>query len=450
VLRSAYLRLPYPLKVAAATAQGARLRWWRYGGGLEDRVAAVSERDRWSADRLRAWQDERLATVLAAAAAVPWYRRWFTAHPDRDPARLEDWPIVTKADVRAEQEAFVAPGGGRPRYTDHTSGTTGTPLSIVSSRAALQAWFALYEARARRWHGVSARDRWAILGGQVVARPGRRRPPYWVWNPALGQLYLSSAHVGGHAVGAMAEALRRFAPTHVVVYPSAAAALGRAGREAGVDAEGPRVVITNAEAATPTQRDDIADFFGCPVRETYGMAEMAGGASECQAGALHWWPEAGVLEVLDDDGQPVGPGREGRLVGTGLVNDVMPLVRYDTGDRGREVDWHADCDCGRTLPLLRSLQGRSQDLVLTPDGRRVFWLNPVFYDLAVAEAQIVQEQRDRVRVLVVAAPGWTSAAEEDVRRRLRDRLGDMAVTVDLVDQIPRDPTGKLRPVISRL
>lgn len=444
-----YSRLPYPAKVLAASVRGVQLRAWRYGPKSEPLVRAALERDRWSVDRWQSWQQERLAGVLAhAASSVPYYRSWFEEHTDRDRASLDDWPIVSKAQVRAHHEAFIADDAPRRRFVDQTSGTSGSPLAVHSSREALRLWFALLEARNRRWHGVSRHDRWAILGGQMVARAGRTRPPYWVRNPALHQLYLSSHNLSASTTGDYARMLRRFAPTHVVAYPSAAAHLARVGLDAGWNAHRPRVFIANAEPVTECQREVIEAYFGCPVRETYGMAEMVAAASECEAGTLHFMSDAGVVEALDPADRPVPSGEVGRLVFTGLVNQTMPLVRYDIGDRGRVPHQGDPCPCGRSLPVLEPIEGRAQDMLATPSGGRQFWNNPVFYGLPVIEAQVIQERMDRIRVLVVPASGYGPAAAATISGRLRDRLGDVRVEVESRDEIERGPNGKFRPVIS--
>ncbi len=446
-----YRRLPAPARDLAAGAQGLRLRAWRYGPGAEALVDAVLARDRWSEDRWRSWLSDRRDAVLAhSRTAVPHHRRWFAAHPGRDPTRLAHWPVLTKADVRAHPSALVADDAPRWRYRDQTSGTSGSPLSIWTSRADLRAFFALHEARTRRWHGVSRHDRWAILGGQLVVPPGRDGPPYWVHNRGLHQLYLSTHNLNPSTVGDYVAALEHFAPTHVVVYPSAAAFLARMALDAGLRAPGPQVVVTNAEPVSAGQRALIEEAFACPVRETYGMAEMAAGASECEAGSLHLWPDCGIVEVVDDDDAPVPDGEPGRLVLTGLANDTTSFVRYANGDRGRAPVWGTGCACGRSLPVLPPVEGRVQDLVATPDGGRQFWFNPVFYGLPVVEAQLVQEHLDLVRVRVVPGAGYDEATDRTIAERLGDRLPGVDVRVERTATIERGPTGKFVPVVSHL
>ncbi len=459
-----YRRAPGIAKGALAAGRGVQLRRWRYGPDAEDLVDRVV-----SAEHLppAAWDDliaERTGRLLRhAAATVPYYRRQWgerRRRGDRSPVEdLASWPVLYKAAVRADPWSFTAePARRGPLFAEHTSGTTGTPLALWWSRAATRCWYALFEARTRRWHGVSRHQPWAILGGQLVVAPDRRRPPYWVWNPAMHQLYLSSHHLDATTVADYVAELRRREVTHLVGYPSALAELARLVADAGGQLPGVRVVLTNAESLLDRQRTLIEAALGVPVRDMFGQAEIVAAASECGHGTLHRWPEAGVVEVLDDDGElgPATPPGElgrtappGRLVATGLLNPAMPLIRYDTGDRLVPPEGARPCPCGRTLPVLGRVEGRADDLVITPDGRRIGRLDPVFKaDLPLVEAQIHQIALDRLVVRVVPGTGYDRRVAEVVAVRLRDRVGDVEVEVVEVDAIPRTAANKFRAVVS--
>ena len=111
------------------------------------------------------------------------------------PGVIETGPLE-KEPLRENPLAFVADDCSERRmFREHTSGTTGKALVLLWSHATVRAWYGLFEARFRRWYGVSRHDRWAILGGQLVSPAGRHRPPFWVWNAALNQLYMSSYHL---------------------------------------------------------------------------------------------------------------------------------------------------------------------------------------------------------------------------------------------------------------
>jgi phenylacetate-CoA ligase len=422
-------------------------------------VAEALERDTWSEARWKVWRAERLDALLhRAATRVPYYRDYWGARRRRGDTspwnRLENWPVLDKEIVRQRPEAFVAEDcDRRSLYSEHTSGTTGTPVRVWWSRETVRQWFALLEARVRRWNGVSRHDRWAILGGQLVVPVARRKPPFGIWNAASRQLYLSSYHLSPAAAPAYLESMRDRRVSYLWGYASSMSVLARLAWEAGLPAPTLRVAISNAEPLDASQRAEITRAFGCPVRDTYGMAEIVCGASECDAGTLHLWPEVGVVEVLDDEAQHHVPsGRPGRLVATGLLNDAMPLIRYELGDRVALAPAAVPCACRRLLPRLASIDGRADDVLVTPDGRRVGRLDPVFKaDLPVREAQIIQEQLDQLRVRIVPAAGFGDRHARQISERLQQRMGaGVRVSVDTVERINRDAAGKFRAVVSRL
>lgn len=447
-----YHRLPSAARSGIASLRGLYLRWWRYGARTEELVAEAIERESWTAERWRRYQEERLAFVLERAAArVPHYRdSWAERRRRGDRSAVDvltNWPVLDKETLRQAPESFVADDRRiGSLFHEHTSGTTGTPLDLWWSRSTVQEWYALMETRWRRWNGVSRRDRWALVGGQLVTPVEQRDPPFWVWNAALSQLYMSSYHLAPESLGAYLDALQRARIDYLVGYSSSLYALA-VGALAARRRLPMKVAVTNAEPLFDYQREAIGAAFDCPVRETYGMAEIVAGASECRSGRLHLWPEVGWVEL--------GGGRAGEpsdLIATGLLNADMPLIRYRVGDRAAlSPASGAACACGRTLPMLDAIEGRADDALYTADGRRIGRLDPVFKSrLPIVEAQVVQESLRRLVVRYVPAEGFDPAASAAIADRLRERLGDVAVVLEEVRSIPRDANGKFRAVVCGL
>lgn len=445
------------MRSAAATLRGAYLRAWRYGPGFDHLVEQALERERWSPAQWQQWRGAKTAELLhRAATRVPFYRaQWTARRRNGDQASwelLENWPLLEKDSLRQHAPQLIADDCQASRmYHEHTSGTTGKSIDLWFSRQALREWYALHEARTHQWHGVSRRDRWAILGGQLVAPVAQQEPPFWVWNAAFRQLYLSVYHISSRTATAYATALRDHQVRYMVGYPSAMHALAKALDEQSMRGPTLDVAISNAEPLSDEQRATIGRVFDCAVRDTYGMSEAAAAASECNAGRMHVWPEAGVLEVLDENGQAVKHEQAGELVSTGLLNFDMPLIRYRVGDRGALASDAAACTCGRALPMLAFVEGRTDDLLYTRDGRTIGRLDPVFKArLPVREAQIIQETLDRIRVRYVPDAGFTPADGSSIADRIRDRMGDVTVVLEEMTAIPRTSNGKFRAVICRL
>jgi len=448
--------MPVFLRSLIASGHGYTLRSWRYGGETAALIEEYLERETWNKDKWKTWQEERLAYILhRAATQVGYYRdQWDQRRRQGDRASveiLENWPILSKEAVRSAPTQFVADDCDiRKMYNEHTSGTTGKSLDLWWSHETVKRWYALFEARWRRWYGVSRHDRWAILGGQLVTPVTQRRPPFWVWNAGLNQLYMSSYHLAPDLIPAYLEALKEYNIIYLWGYTSALYMLAiETLRLKRTDIQ-MKVAITNAEPVNDYQREAIAAAFHCPVRETYGMSELVGAASECQDGHLHIWPEVGILEVMQDNVH-VPANTTGDLIGSGLFNEDMPLIRYRVGDRGSVDQSNNMCSCGRTLPLLHSVEGRIDDVLYTIDGRQIGRLDPIFKaNLPVIEAQIIQESLSQIIVRFVPAPEYQQKDGESIIERLKERMGDIQVTLDPVSKLPIEHNGKFRAVISKI
>jgi phenylacetate-CoA ligase len=452
-----YHYLPSPFRSIAATLRGLYLSNWRYGPETERLVEEALGRESWSREQWKAWQDERLAYVLhRAASKVPYYReQWASRRRKGDRTSweyLENWPILEKDSVRDNPHAFVADDCDPLRmYCEHTSGTTGKPLNLWWSADTVRRWYALLEARCRYWNGVSRHTRCAMLGGQLVTPVSQRKPPFWVWNQGLHQLYMSSYHLAPDLLEYYLDAIARYRPTYLIGYTSSLYALAQAAIESQRHDLNMTVAITNAEPVYDYQRTTIAQAFKCPVRETYGNTEIVVTASECKAACLHLWPEIGLVEVIENNNNCLPYGEAGELVCTGLLNADMPLIRYRTGDRGALSYASARCQCGRTLPIMANVEGRTDDIFYTKDGRRLGRLDPIFKaDLPIRESQIIQETLDSVRVRYVPTRGFRPSHERAIIQRLRARMGEVEVIMESVDEVPREASGKFRAVICKL
>ena len=431
--------------------RGYYLRWWRYGAGTEKLIDEILERDTWNAERWKMWQEERLSFILhRAATQVPYYHNHWN-HRRRNGDRsswevLSNWPILEKENVRQTPIAFVSEDCNVDcMFEDHTGGTTGTPLNIYESRKTVQLWYAMCEARIRRWHHVSIKDKWIILGGQLITPLEQGKPPFWVENVALNQLYLSTFHISKQTVKYYVDIINKANPTHWMVYPSSAAYLAQLILDLKLEVHSPKVIFSNAEPLWDTQRKIISDAFRCPVRNTYGMGEFALAASECEEGNMHYWPDSGIMEVVEKDEIGIG-----QILVTGLINSDMPLIRYKLGDRGK-LPYLGNCSCRRNLPCIDNVEGRDSDMIHTSDGRKIFWLNPIFYDLPLQEAQIIQEALDQIRVRVVPSSEFNIQSEHEIIRRVKKRLGgSVMVNVEITHEIPRTKAGKFQAVISKI
>ena len=459
-LENLYRRLPMPAQNLALSMYGRIWRGRRLGGDFDRITADFRERDYWAPERMRAYVQARLRRALTHAYdQVPYYReRWGAAGIERgDLVRmttddLPRLPITPKEDLRRDSLAFVAGDAPLKRLHSYpTSGSSGTPVVVRYPTEAHRGFIAAREARSFGWAGVSVRMPRSTLGGRLVVPPENPRPPYYRYNAAEKHVYLSAFFISRETAPSYVEGLNRYRPLTLTGYAHAHYALARFMLDRGLRLDyQPRALILGSEKLTPEMQSLVEEAFRARVFEEYGAAENCVLATACQEGRLHLNVDFGYAEIIDERGQPAPPGRPGRLVCTGFMNDAQPLIRYEIGD---SAAWSREsCACGRDqLPVIEELLGRVEDVAYCPDGRAVSILHSLFVNLPVIEeAQIVQERLDLFRIRVVAGPNFGSIEEAEIRRRLLQRVGEVRVEFERPDRIERTLRGKFKVFVSNL
>ena len=446
-MRRVYDHAPVFAQNILLSGYGLWLRHLRYGAEHDAILAMLRATERAPVVEWRARQLEALRRVTAdAQATVPFYRDRLPVGGIRTLEEFRSLPILTKTEAQAAgRELISAPHLKLPLQEIHTGGTTGTPLTIYVNRAALQQNYAFF-SQLREWAGIALTSRTATFAGRTIVAP-HRGPPFWRHNWAARTLLCSSYHLAPDTIDLYIDALGRFRPALIDTYPSSLEPIARRILERGDRPVRPQAIITSSETLRPDVRAAAEAAFGCRIFDHYGSAEMVALVNQCEHGHYHAHPEYGFVEVLVGD-RPAQPGETGELVSTGFINPVMPLVRWRMGDLATAGD--TGCACGRTSPTIREIVGRQDDVIITPSGRRVGRLDPIFKAVAaIHEARIVQDRADHVRVELVPR-GEIPAAECDaLRDELRRRIGgDMQITIVEVPGLQRTAGGKLRTVVN--
>lgn len=445
-----YHKLPPSIRGIAASIHGAKLNFLRYSRLTPKLISEARERESWSFDQWQAWRQDQLSSLLRSASLhVPYYRDYWKGQAGASVVSdIQNWPILEKQVVRDYPERFVSDlSRGSKLYCTHTSGSTGSPMKIIWSAETARKWYALVEARWRNWYGVTRFNRWAIIGGKQVVPPSAQKPPYWVYNHGMNQLYMSAYHLSCDSAADYVQALKAHRIQFIHTYTSGIYSLARFITDLGISPPQLKVIVINAEPIYDHQRELIEFVFQCPVRETYGMAEMVAGAGECDTGHLHLWPDAGYMEV-DAGNENVLTSGTGQLIATGLVNFDMPLIRYRVGDSVTLSEQVETCSCGRSMPVLSSVEGRNDDLLKTKDGREIGRLDTIFKSsYPILEAQIVQKTLDLCVLRLVPTPGYSDVVAVEISNELKALMGPIRVEVKLVEAIPRGANGKFRAVL---
>lgn len=444
-----YFASPVPVQHLLVSAYGFRLRYLRHGI-LQRRTLGELRQSQWlPRETLEGLQLALLNDLLRhARETVPLYRdRGLPARALHSLDELARIPLLQKDELRAPPSETVSERFRGARLAEiHTGGTTGKPLTIYCDRATLQRNYAFF-ARLREWAGIEPNARVATFAGRTVVPPDADQPPYWRWNAAANTMLFSSYHIARETLDHYVSQLATLRPALIDSYPSSITAIARYALERGIRTIRPRAVITSSETLEPAQRELIEAAFGCRVFDHYGAAEMAALITQCAEGSYHVNPEFGIVELVRD-GRPARPGEAGEIVATGLINPVMPLIRYTTGDSG--VLSEKPCVCGRAFPVFESIEGRRDDTLITPEGRRIGRLDPIFKAVrSIYETRIIQDQPDHVTVEVVSPGGLPKAEGATLGRELRNRLGpQMRIDIVEVPHIPRTAAGKFRAVVN--
>lgn len=450
---SLYRLSPVWLQEAAISAVLSVRRRMREGARFLA-ICAELEHTQWmSAAALRDYQESRVrATLQNAAAKVPFYQKRFVQDGVKIDTHagiemLQKVSRLTKRDVLAAGKAMLARGSRGLRIKGATSGTTG--LSMVGYRD-LRA--IIYEnaflARQLSWAGYRRGDRRAWIRGDMIVPVSQTEPPYWRRNLAENSLMMSSFHLSEQTAPQYIEALERFDPVIIQAYPSSISFLARYLESQGKAYRGRnlRGVVTSSETVLDEQRKVVEKTMGCRLFDWYGSFERVAAIGTCEQGQYHLLSDYSYVEL-----SPLGDGAA-ELVGTSFFNDLMPFIRYEIGDAVTPEVPGFHCRCGREFPAIRSIRGRMDDYVVTPDGRHIGMMANMFDGVDfLLEGQIIQEQRDRLRVLLVPVRKLQSKEFEDLERRARLLVGTgMRITFEVVDEIARTRAGKLRIVVRNI
>jgi len=412
----------------------------------------------WAPERLEKLRLERLRRLLLRAQTqVPYYRALFAEtgfDARRDVVSLDvlaRLPLLDKALIRRHSaDLRAADAGDLARF--NTGGSSGEPLIFYIGKERVSHDVAA-KWRATRWWDVDIGDPEIVvwgspieLGAQDRARAVRDRVMRTMLLPAFE---MSEANLDGFIAR-----IRARRPRMLFGYPSALSHIARHAERRGqrMDDLGIRVAFVTSERLYDEQREQIARIFGCAVANGYGGRDAGFIAHQCPHGGMHITAEDIIVEIVDAEGGALPAGATGEIVVTHLASGDFPFIRYRTGDVGALST--RPCSCGRSLPMLEEIQGRSTDFLVAADGTVMHGLALVYIlrDIEGMKAfKIVQESLLSTRVQVALDTPLDAALTGHITRGVRARLGaEVEVTVERVDAIAPEASGKFRYVVSKV
>ena len=453
-----YYRLPVFAQNLALAAAAIPTRRTRFGPAFARRLDFLRASAAWDRDRIDEYRDRQVAALVKHAyEETAYYRRVMDERglrpgDIRGVADLPKLPVLTKDAIRANFEGLVSSRVKRRRMLAvQTSGTTGAPLQILTTREALAFKWAVWW-RHREWFGFQRGDLHANVITKPLVSPGRSRPPYWRWNHLESQAIIPMQQVVPAKVEAIIAFLDRTPFAFYAGYPSILHSLAVLASDRGLSlSNGPRMVFSGAEAVLDHQRRDLQRFSGAEIVEMYGFNEGAGNASSCPEGNLHEDFEFGHLECVDPVVDESGIAT-GAIAATGFSTAAFPLIRYDVGDVGRWMPAGYRCPCGRAGQVIAGIEGRWEDHIVTPDGHQARRLGEIFKEMPnLKQFQLYQDDPQRVTLRLVVRDSFSARDEETLRRRVGTWIStSLEIDFDYVDAIAPAASGKYQRIVSTL
>lgn len=427
------------------------------GHSSVDLHARLEESQWWSTDALQAYQVWRLRDFLVDVGdRVPYYRNLFRQY-HFDPyavhstSALSALPMLGKPEIRANLESFKRQGAG-PLTRYNTGGSSGEPLLFYMGKGRKSHDVAA-KWRATRWWGVDIGDPELVVWGSPIelgAQDRLRR----LRDGVLRSRLLAAFDMSLENLDRFVRTIASVKPKMLFGYPSSLALIAGRARRNGVRLNecGIKVVFVTSERLYDEQRQLMEEVFGCPVANGYGARDAGFIAHQCPMGSMHISAEDIVVETVRPDGHPAADGEVGEIVVTHMATADFPFVRYRTGDMGALST--SPCACGRCLPVLGSLQGRSTDFVVARDGTVMHGLALIYTlrDLPeITQFQVRQESLELTVVLVVSPTLLTSSSRARIVRDFKARMGAaVEIRIEQVAAIAPEASGKFRYVISQV
>lgn len=453
--------LPHPIKQGLKYIYGAIPTRFRYGRVFWDTYNFLQESQWWSGEKLEEYQMQQLSKLLHHAYEnVLYYRRVFDERGLR-PKDIQDFddlrklPYLTKEIIQENQPDLVARNYRRSKLEYVTTGgSTGIPLGFYCERGVSEAMERAFIITLWNRVGFKLGDRCVVLRGNVVRSANRGK--FWEYDPVNKNIILSSYHMTDEILPHYIAKIREFRPDFIQTYPSAITILTKSMKK---NSAGPfptvKAILCASENLYPWQRELLEEVMKCRVWSFYGHAERAALAGECEKSTYyHIQPEYGIVELIGKDGKRVAGGDEfGEIVATGFNNYVCPLIRYRTMDLA--VPANIQCECGRNYKLLKRVEGRLQEFIISKAGCTVPLTGA--YGLVakssknINEAQFYQDKKGQIILNVAKQESCNNRDIQHIQKAFHNRFGnDLELIVHFVDRIPRTKSGKYRFLIQKL
>ena len=415
-----------------------------FGDGFHEKLKFLQESEKWSYDRLVKFQEKKLRFLIEHAYKnVPYYHEIFNRNnlypaDIRTIKDLKKLPILTKDDIRNNFDKLMAvnykefkPGLG------YTSGSTGKPLEFYLDQQTREIEYASVWRQAF-WSGIeNVNVKIATLRGDLASEYGKTNR-FYKYNGLTKEMVINTYLLDKEHVDRIIKKLNEFKPALIKGFPHALYIVARCILEEKINLNfKPKIIQTSSEQLTFQMFQTIEKGFDSKIFDWYSQSEYVLSIGQCEHGTYHQNMEAGILEVIEDE-----YGFE-RICGTGLWNYSMPFIRYEVGDL---IKIGKQCRCGRGLLALESLEGRIDDMIITPGGKVIsgagfihYWKNRIFTKLKIIPEYIhfLQEKLNKITIEIYSTQAFLEEDEKMMLNELGQLFGEgIAIEFNYLSELP--------------
>lgn len=421
---------------------------------------SLLKRAYWDNDRLVEYQQKRLRRIIKYAFDnVPFYHEKFhklgiTPDDIRNKEDLNRLPIIRKEEIKKSGDRIVSREFDIKSLTMlSTSGSTGEPLFLYINGIESEFRKAKH-LRANISCGHKPWDGWVtVTSPSHFSEATRLQQILGFYSPKFVSVFQD--------VSQQLSIIDKTMPDILDGYSSSLYLLAKEIKRSGLKRIRPKSVFGGAELIDSSSRRFIETVFEAPFYDQYATIEFERMAWQCPAKSYyHIDADAVILQFVDKDGEEVAEGESGEIVCTSLFNYAMPFIRYAIGDIG--IPTGEECVCGRKLPLMKIIEGRTDSLLFLPNGRT---LSPRAFTVAINQFQLskcieqfrlIQKEIDHFEIQIKTCDENVNRASfemqlvQHLRKMLKITMEKIAFDIRFVEEIPSDKSGKLTIVSSEL
>lgn len=451
-----YKNAPIPIQNAIVTAKGLVYSKIKRGHRFRLFQKELVKNEGFSYEELRSLQLVKLKRLINYSYEyIPFYKKLFDNLRFRPQYfksidDIKKLPLLDRHTIQKHYDEFI-PSNFRRKflYKGTSSGTTGTPISLFINREGIEREHA-FIWRQYRWAGCSRKSRIALFRAEVIVPVEQKKPPFWRYDAFSKDMFFSTYHISEATIESYLEQLHKFDPKLIYSYPSSLFLIAKYAIKHDYKISMPslRGITTSSETLYKYQKRLIEKAFGVRIFDWFGQFERVIFIGTCEFGSYHIFPDYGATELISVSN--INGKEHYELIGTGFVNNVMPLIRYRTGDIVTLAD--GPCQCRRNFPRVGFIYGRYNDAIVTPEGRIIRMIDDVFKDIEhISMAQVHQNSLNELVILVEPEPEFSISDEKKIVSNLILRVGDkMKITIKCVNKIARVPRHKFRLIISKV